>query len=109
MLYNFFLTYPVIYVIRGLQYTRTLFTQKLDFDAISRESGFFSERNVYPNYVLARSRFCEPCANRTQIAPSPRTFWRQDSRRIDRGRQKMLRACRPEAKLESVSLVLVAP
>ena len=57
MLYNFFLPYPVIYAIRGPQYTRTLCTRKLVFDAISRESGFFSERNVYPKYVLAGSRF----------------------------------------------------
>ena len=46
--------------------------------------------------------------NPVQMARSPRTFWREDGRRIDRGRQKLLRACRPEAKLESVSLVLVA-
>ena len=45
-LYNFFVMYPVICTICGPQYTRTLFTQKLDFDAISRESGFFSERNA---------------------------------------------------------------
>ena len=64
-LYNFFLTYPAIYAIRGPQYTRTLCTQKLDFYSISRKSGFFSERNVYPNYVLARSRFCDPCENGT--------------------------------------------
>ena len=56
-LYNFFVTYPVIYGIRGPQYTRTLCTLKLDFDGISRESGLFSERNVYPKCVLARSRF----------------------------------------------------
>ena len=43
---SFFLTYPLVCAICGHHYTRTLFTQKLDFDAISRESGFFSERNV---------------------------------------------------------------
>ena len=45
-LYSFFLTYPVIYAIRGPQYTRTLCTQKLDFDAISHKSGFFPHTNV---------------------------------------------------------------
>ena len=56
-LYNFFLRYPVICTICGPQYMRTLRTQKLNFDAISRESGFFCHRNVQPKYVLARSRF----------------------------------------------------
>ena len=45
-LYNFLLTYPVICTICGPEYVRTLCTQKLDFDAISRESGFFPHTNV---------------------------------------------------------------
>ena len=45
-LYNFFLMYPVICTICGPQYMRTLCTQKLDFDAISRESDFCCNGNV---------------------------------------------------------------